>query len=130
MDVKLFYVSPFQKKFLKKMCSCVSAVASLLGAARPGCHHFGVTPYYDMKPKLHRFVVNTILFSLCLVVPILIRTKNPLIFRRRPFFGGSSHTFGPKTHLFCSKDLFFWSSPIFGTKKGATTKSCHGCQHF
>ena len=20
------------------------------GAARPGCHHFGVTPYYDVKP--------------------------------------------------------------------------------
>ena len=22
------------------------------GAARPGCHHFGVTPYYDVKPYI------------------------------------------------------------------------------
>ena len=23
------------------------------GAARPGCHHFGVTPHYEAKPYLH-----------------------------------------------------------------------------
>ena len=30
-------------------------------------------------------MINTLVFSLCLVVPILIWTKNPLIFRQRPF---------------------------------------------
>ena len=30
-----------------------TAVVSLGGAARPGCHHFGVTPYYEVKPYLH-----------------------------------------------------------------------------
>ena len=55
-------------------------VASLGGAARPGCHHFGVTPFYDMKPQLHRFVVNTSRLSLCLVVRILIWTKKPTEF--------------------------------------------------
>ena len=54
-------------------------------AASPGCHHFGITPYFDVIPKLHRFGVITLLFSLCLVVLILIWTKNPLIFRRRLF---------------------------------------------
>ena len=67
-------------------------------------------------------MVNTVLFSLCLVVLILIWTKNLLIFRRRAFFW-FSHTFGPKTHWFCSEDLVFWFSPISGTKKSATTKS-------
>ena len=46
-----------------------TAVVSLGGAARPGCHHFGVTPYYEVKPYLHWFMVK-ILFS------ILIWTEN------------------------------------------------------
>ena len=77
---------------LNNLLGLTSGVAR--GAARPGHHHFGVTPfgvtsfgvtpYYDVKPTFHRFVVNTFLFSLCLV-PILIWTENPLILRGRPF---------------------------------------------
>ena len=68
-------------------------------------------------------MVNTELFSLCLVVLIFIWTKNQLIFRRRPFFFifWFSHTFGPKTHLFCcSEDLFFLVFTYFWYEKG-----CH-----
>ena len=41
----------------------------------------------------------------------------------------SLNTFGPKTHSFCSEDLFFLflSSSVFGPKKGATTKSRPRC---
>ena len=42
------------------------------GAARPGCHHFGMTPF-----------VFLFFFS--------FETENPLIGRQRPFFYGSSH---------------------------------------
>ena len=28
-------------------CFLISGVANGGGAARPGCHHFGVTPFYD-----------------------------------------------------------------------------------
>ena len=38
----------------------------------------------------------------------------------------SLSSFGPKTHWFCGKDLFFLSSPILGPKKSATTKSRPG----
>ena len=30
-----------------------SGVAKGGGGARPGCHHFGVTPCYEVKPYLH-----------------------------------------------------------------------------
>ena len=109
------------------------AVASLGGAARPGCYHFGLTPYYDVKLQLHQFMVNTLLFSLCLVVPILIWTKNP-IFRRRPFF---SFFFGVFTYfwienppilqqrLFFSLDLFLAQKkvPPRNPAQGVTTFS-------
>ena len=36
------------------------------------------------------------------------------------FFFWSSHTFGPKTHLFCSEDLFFLVFTYFWCEKG-----CH-----
>ena len=52
-----------------------------------------------------------------------IWTKNPLIFRRGPFFFfGLDILLDQKPTYFAAK-TFFWSSPIFGTKKGATTKS-------
>ena len=58
MDVKLFYVSPFQKKILKKnVLVCFGSGVAIGGRPAPGVIIFGVTPYYDMKPKLHRFVV-------------------------------------------------------------------------
>ena len=77
-----------------------NAAASLgerpaLGVTILGLHHIIMW--------LHRFVVNTLLFSLCFVVPILIWTKNPLIFRRRLFF----FFFLVFTYLFCSEDLSF-----------------------
>ena len=37
---------------------CSLPVALLGGAARPGCHHFGVTPYYKAKPYPYWFVVK------------------------------------------------------------------------
>ena len=49
-------------------------------------------------------MVNTFLFSLCLVVLILIWTKNSLIFRQRPFF-------------------FFGFHLILVRKKGATNQT-------
>ena len=61
---------------------------------------------------------------------ILIWTKNPLIFRRRPFLGGLHILLDLKPTYFATIFFFFWSSPIFGTKKGATTKSRPGCYHF
>ena len=66
---------------------CYPTVASLGGGggARPGWHHFGVTPFVCF-------------FS--------FETENPLIGRQRPFFW-SLHTFGLKTNSFCSGDLFF-----------------------
>ena len=66
---------------------------------------------------------------LCLVVPILIWSINPLRFRRRPFFFffffWSSHTSKTENPLILQWRPFFWSSPIYGTKKGATSKSRH-----
>ena len=52
-------------------------MASLGGGGQPG-----VSPFWDnaITPP------NTFLFSLCLV-PILNWTENPLILRRKPFFG-------------------------------------------
>ena len=85
----------------------LAASAGGSGVARGG-HHFGVTPYYDVKPQFHRF---------------LIWTKNPLILRRRPFFFfffvWPSPTFGLKTHFFCGKDLFLVFANFW------TVKGCH-----
>ena len=52
-------------------------------------------------------MVNTLLFSLCLVVPILIWTENPLIFRRRPFFFGLYILLDRKPTHFPAKTFFF-----------------------
>ena len=69
--------------------------------------------------------------SLCLVVPILIWTKNPPIFRQKPvFFLVFTYFWTENPLILQRKPFFFWSSPIFGTKKGATTKSRPGCHHF
>ena len=73
---------------MKKTC-IISGVAR--GAARPGCHHFGVTPYYKVKPYLLWFV-GTIFFP---------------------------SSFGPKSNQFSGEDLFFyclWTSHISGPK--------------
>ena len=72
-----------------------------------GGHHFGVTPYCDVKPQFHRF---------------LIWTENPLFLRRRPFFSffvWPSPAFGLKTHFFCGKDLFLVFANFW------TEKGCH-----
>ena len=73
-------------------CVYTGPVAWLGGRPAPGViilgwHHIMMWIY-----KLHRFVVNTFLFSFCLV-PILIWTKYPLIFRQRSFFSGGLHLF-------------------------------------
>ena len=52
-------------------------------------------------------MVNTLLFSLCLVVSILIWNKNPLIFRRRPFFFGLYILLDQKPTYFAAKTFFF-----------------------
>ena len=85
-------------------------VASLRGEARAGCHHFGVTtvgvtPCYDVKPKLHRFVVKTFVFF-TLVGPHPHLDERLTDFAVKTFFFRASHTFGPNTHSFCHEDLF------------------------
>ena len=80
-------------------------------------------------------LVNTILFSLCLV-PILIWTKNSLIFRQRPFFGLHILLDRKPTH-FAGKTFFFGLHLFLLRKKappqnpapGATTKSGPWCHH-
>ena len=62
-------------------------------------------------------LVNTILFSLCLV-PILIWTKNSLIFRQRPFFGLHILLDRKPTH-FAAKTFFFFGLHLFLLRKKA-----------
>ena len=77
-----------------------SAVVSLSGVARGGglrseCHHYGVTPYYEVKPYLHWFVVKI-------------------------FFPSS---FELKTNQFSGEDLFFsfcFGIHIFLDRKSTT----------
>ena len=61
------------------------------GAARPGCRHFGMTPFYDRKPT-------------------------PLICAKDFFFVFGPHPHSDqKTHSIPGEDLFL-SSSIFGPK--------------
>ena len=70
---------------------------------RPGCHHFKVTPFYNV------FVIKTFCFNLFGLNPHTQR--KPTDFSAKSFFlFGSSLAFGPKTHRIFSVDLFFWSS--------------------
>ena len=61
-------------------------------------------------------MVNTLLFSLCLVVPILIWTKNPLIFRQRPFFLVFAY-FWTENPLILLRRPFFFGLHLFLVRK-------------
>ena len=101
------------------------SVASLGKAARPECHHFGVTPfgetqYYDEKPTICGEYLS--FYTLFGPNPHLELDRKPTDFAAKTFFFlfyifCSSHTFEPKTHLFCSEDLFFVFT-YFWTEKG------------
>ena len=67
-----------------------------------------------------------------MVVLILIWTKNPLILGKDLFFFGLLILLNRNPPILQQRPffLFFWSSPIFGTKKGATTKSRTGATIF
>ena len=64
-------------------------------------------------------MVNTLLFSLFLVVPILILTKNPLIFRRSLFFLVFTY-FWTENPLILQRRHFFLVFTYFWYEKG-----CH-----
>ena len=70
-----------------------SGVARGEGAARPGCHHFGVTPFYNV------FVMKTFCFNL---LGLNLHTqRKPTEFSAKTFFFfffWPSLTFEPKTH--------------------------------
>ena len=66
--------------------------------------HFVWSSTFSFGLKTHWFLAKTFF-----LVFTYFWSENPLISKRRPFF---------------------WSSPIFGMKKGATTKSRPGCHHF
>ena len=53
-------------------------------------------------------MVTTVLFSLCLVVLILIWTKNQWSFRRRPFFFGFHILLDQKPTYFVAAKTFFF----------------------
>ena len=83
----------------------IQSVASLGGAARHGCHYFGVRPYYDVKhnstdlwwipffllcfvpyPHLDRKPIDFAAKTISFLVFTYFWTENPLILQRRPFF--------------------------------------------
>ena len=73
----------------------VETVASLRGgggggrgAARPGCHHFGVTTFGNfIWSSSFIWTKSTLFFRRRLFFGLHLWTKNPLNFRRRLFFG-------------------------------------------
>ena len=63
----------------------VYSVASLGGAARPGCHHFGVTPFvcfFSLEPENPLIGRQRPLFFLVITY---FGTENQLVLQRRPF---------------------------------------------
>ena len=82
-------------------CKAIGGPPGYAYAARPGCHHFGVTPYYDVKPQLHRFVVNTFLFFTLYLFGQKITDfrEDQIVLDRKP-----SH-FAAKTFFFCCFSL-------------------------
>ena len=85
------------------------------GAPRSGCHHFGVTPYYEVKPYLYRFVAKILFPS-----SFELKTNQ---FSRKDFYLVLEFTYlcAEKTHYFDGNDIFL-SSLVFGPKRGDTTK--------
>ena len=44
-----YLAEKFERAFLTHVSGDAVTLLGGVGVARPGCHHFGVTPYYDMK---------------------------------------------------------------------------------
>ena len=92
-------------------------MASLGGAAHPGCHHFGVTPYYEVKPYLHWFVVK-------IFFPSSFELKTNQCSWEDLFLFWNSHICGPKTHYFDGNDLFFlFGLHLFLDRKRVTPRN-------
>ena len=118
------------RKIPYKPClgECIVLMASLGGEGQPapdvtvlGWHNIMIWNYNSIDlgwiPYFFHFVRSSLSsFGL----------KNPLIFKRKPFFG-LHILLDQKPTYFAASIFFLWSSPIFSTKKRATMKSRPGC---
>ena len=102
-------------------------MASLGGAAHSGCHHLGVTPYYDGNHNSTDLRQILFFFQFAWSHPHLDR--KPTDFAAKTFSFLVFTYFWTESPLMLNRRPFFCSSPIFGTKKGATTKFHPGCHH-
>ena len=81
------------------------------GAARPGCHHFGVTPFSNV------FVMKTFSFNLLGLNPHTQR--QPTEFLAKTFFFGLHVLLNRKPTKFLAKAFFsFWFSLTEGWHQG------------
>ena len=88
------------------------------GGGAPRVSPFWVTPYYEVKPYLHWFVVKILFPS------FELKTNQ---FSGKDFFWfWNSHISGLKKPITLTAMTFFLSSLVFGPKRGDTTKFCPG----
>ena len=83
---KLLPMNRAEPRVAKGLPSAARSGVARGGATRPGCHHFGVTPYYGVKPYLHPFVVNIFFFTLFGPYPHL--DQKSTAFAAKTFFIG------------------------------------------